>query len=330
MASSSCASTSGRPALVTTPDAAALPAPFEPTRTTAPDVQLRYLAVGTAVFCWGVGPLLVRGISAPSGTIVLYRLWIALPVMLVLARVAGTPLTRDVARRAVPAGLMFALSVLTGFASFQQTSVANATLITALTPVIILPIAGRLFGERVTRWSLAFGAVSVVGVVAVIVGAAPDGSASLSGDLLAVGDLIAFTAYFLEMKRQRTAGVPAMSLLAGVMLTAAIAVTPVVLLTEDDLTAIGGWDWLWLLMLVFVVGAVGHGLMAWAHRHVDITISSLLTLGSPVISAVGAWLVFDQSLTALQLVGAILVLLGLVGVVVASPRPAVEAAIDTT
>src|SRR5262249_60291807 len=99
------------------------------------------LAVGTAVFCGGIAPLLVRGISAPSGTIVLYRLWIAFPAMLVLAGLARTPLTRQVAWRAVPAGVMFALSVLTGFASFQQTSVANATLITALTPVIVLPIA---------------------------------------------------------------------------------------------------------------------------------------------------------------------------------------------
>jgi drug/metabolite transporter (DMT)-like permease len=313
-----------------TPDAAALPAPYEPARTAAPDVQLRYLAVCTAVFCWGVGPLLVRGISAPSGTIVLYRLWIAFPVMLVLARLVRTPLTKGVAWRAVPAGLMFAVSVLTGFASFQQTSVANATLITALTPVIVLPIAARFFGERVSRRSVLFGAVSVIGVVAVVVGAAPNGNASLTGDLLAVGDLVAFTAFFLEIKRQRTAGVPAMSLLAGVMLTAAIAVTPVVLVADDDLTAIGGWDWLWLFMLVFGVGAVGHGMMAWAHRHVDVTISSLLTLGSPVISAVGAWLVFNQALTALQLVGAVLVLLGLVGVVVASPRPSAEAAIDTT
>jgi drug/metabolite transporter (DMT)-like permease len=315
---------------VTTPDAAALPSRLESARAGAPDAELRYLAVCVAVFCWGVGPLLVRGISAPSGTIVLYRLWIAFPVMLVAAWIAGTPLTRDVATRSVPGGLMFAASVLTGFASFQQTSVANATLITALTPVIVLPIAARYFGERVAGWSLVFAAVSVTGVVAVIVGAAPDGSASWMGDLLAVGDLVAFTAYFLEMKRQRTAGVPAVSLLAGVMLTAAIAVTPVVLLTEDDLGSIGGWDWLWLLLLVFAVGAVGHGLMAWAHRHVDVTISSLLTLGSPVISAVGAWKVFDQSLTAVQLAGAVLVLAGLVGVVVASPRPSAEAAIDTT
>ena len=314
---------------MTTPDAA-LRSRLAAASTAAPDDELRYLAVCVAVFCWGIGPLFVRGISAPSGTIVLYRLWIAAPVMLVAAYLARTPLTRDVAWRSVPGGIVFAASVLTGFASFQQTSVANATLITALTPVIVLPVAAAYFGERVTGRSLAFAGISVAGVAAVVVGAAPDGSASLTGDLLAVGDLIAFTAYFLEMKRQRTAGVPALPLLAGVMLTAAIAVTPVVLLSGDDLTAIGGWDWLWLLLLVLGVGGVGHGLMAWAHRHVDLTISSLLTLGSPVISAVGAWLVFGQSLTVVQLVGAVLVLAGLVGVVVASPRPTAEAAIDTT
>jgi drug/metabolite transporter (DMT)-like permease len=315
---------------VTAPDAVAVSSPVPRARAVAPDEPLRYLAVCAAILCWGVGPLLVAGISASSGTIALYRLCLAAPLMLVVSRLAGAPLTWAVWRRSVPAGLMFAVSILTGFASFQQTSVANATLIASLTPVLVLPIAARMFGERVTARSLVFAAVSIAGVVAVVLGATAGSGASLSGDLLAVADLVSFTAYFVEIKRQRTAGVPAASLLAGVVLTSLLAVAPFVLVTSDDLTAIGGWDWMWLVVLVVIVGMFGHGLMAWAHRHVDVTISSLLTLASPVVSAIGAWLVFDQKLTFAQVLGAVLVLAGLVGVVAASPRPVGEAVIDTT
>ena len=43
------------------------------------------------------------------------------------------------------------------------------------------------------------------------------------------------------------------------MLCAAIAVTPMTLLTSDDLGAIGGWDWLWLFALVLIPGTLGQG-----------------------------------------------------------------------
>ena len=199
-----------------------------------------------------------------------------------------------------------------------------------MTPIPILLVAGRMFGERVSIRSLVFAGVSIAGVAAVVVGAGADSGASLHGDLLALAGLVTFTTYFLEIKRQRMHGVPATSLLSGVMLTAAVVVTPYALLVSGDLATLDHWDWLWLAALVLIPGTAGHGLMAWAQRHVDVTISSLLTLANPVVSTIGAWLIYDQVLSSLQVVGAALVLGGLVGVVVAAPRPAAEVAIDTT
>jgi len=42
-----------------------------------------------AVFAWGFGPLLVRGIDASAPTIVFWRLWMATPVMVVAAYLTG-------------------------------------------------------------------------------------------------------------------------------------------------------------------------------------------------------------------------------------------------
>ena len=283
-----------------------------------PSAALPAVAVCVAVVFWGLGPLFVRAIDASAITIVFWRLWIAVPVTIGLAALLRQPLTRAALRAAVPAGLVFAVSVVFSFASFQQTSVANASLIGVMTPIPVLLVAGRLFGERVTRRSLVFAALSIVGVIAVVVGAGSGSGASLKGDLLAFISLFAFTAYFLEMKRRRLSGVPAPALVAGVMLVGAIVVTPVALISSGDLMAIEGVEWCWVLALVLLPGTAGHGLMAWAHVHVDVTVSSLLTLGSPVVSTIGAWLVFDETLTWVQAVGAVLVITGLVGVVASS------------
>jgi drug/metabolite transporter (DMT)-like permease len=294
------------------------------------DRTLHYAAVCVAVFCWGLGPLFVRAIDASAVTIVFWRLWIAAPVTWTLAYFMRRPLTVDVVRHSVIGGLTFAGTVVFSFASFQQTSLANAALIGSMTPIPVLLVAGRMFGERVTRVSLAFAGVSIAGVAAVVLGAGADSGASLKGDLLAVVGLLLFTAYFLEIKRQRMQGLPVEPLLAGVMLVAALAVTPVALLTSNDLGTLDHWDWFWIAALVLVPGTAGHGLMAWAHAHVDVTISSLLTLANPVISTIGAWLVYDQSLTSVQILGAGLVLGGLVGVVAGAPRPSAEVPVETT
>ena len=92
-------------------------------------------------------------------------------------------------------------------------------------------------------------------------------------------------------------------------------VTPWVLLTSDDLGAIHGADWLSIIGMVVLSGLVGHGLMTWAQRHLDITVASLLTLGSPVISAIGAWLLFSQRLSLVQIAGAVVVLAALGAIV---------------
>jgi drug/metabolite transporter (DMT)-like permease len=100
-----------------------------------------------------------------------------------------------------------------------------------------------------------------------------------------------------------------------VFCVAAVVVSPWVLLTSHDLGAFRGADWLSVVTMVLVSGLVGHGLMTWAQRHLEITLASLLMLGSPVVSAVGAWVVFSQQLSGLQIAGAAVVLTALAAIV---------------
>ncbi len=197
-----------------------------------------------------------------------------------------------------------------GFASFQQTSIVNATLIPALQPALILVVAARLFGERRARSDIVFAGVAFVGVVAVVAGASAEG-ASLHGDVFAVANLLVFTGYFLLAKHARNDNVHAWSFLAAVFIDAAVLVVPWAVLTSGDLGAIHGTDWLLVIGLVLFPGMVGHGLMTWAHHYLDVTITSMMTLANPVVSIIGAWIVYSQSLAALQIAGAAVVLAAL-------------------
>ena len=64
--------------------------------------------------------------------------------------------------------------------------------------------------------------------------------------------------------------------------------------------------------------------MNWAHLHVSLTVSGILTLGIPVLSAIGAWLVLDQSMGAIQIGGMVVVLAALVAIVLNHPEDPVR------
>jgi drug/metabolite transporter (DMT)-like permease len=290
------------------------------------ETKLGYIAVVAVVILWGLGPLFVRAISAPPSTIAMFRNWLAVPITLVIACVVGAPLTWSRLWIAVPSGLLFALSQNLGFASFQETSLANAVIIGSISPLLIVIVAVPMFGEHLTAAQIALMVTAFAGVALVVLGANGTGGASMDGDLLAVGSLIAQTGYLLSMKKRRMAGFPVGAFIAGVFLVAAIAATPVALAWGDG-GAVAGEDWLWIVLLTVLTGCAGHGLMTWAQKHVDVGLASVMVLGSLVVTAGGAWVFFDQELRAVQIVGGLVTLAalaGVLGVQFAGPRRPAE------
>jgi drug/metabolite transporter (DMT)-like permease len=278
------------------------------------EAGLGYGAVMLVVFLWGIGPLLVRAVDASALTIATARNWIAVPVALLIAWLAKAPLARRWLRAAIPGGLAFAVAQTLGFASFHETSLANAAIIGAVSPLVIVIVAVPLFGERLTPKQIALMAVAFGGVFAVVLGADGGGDASLFGDLLALGSLFAMTGYLLLMKHARMTGVPAAAYVSGVFLVTAIVVTPIDLVWGDTLGAITGVDWLWIFLLAVLAGCLGHTFMTWAQRHVNVGVASIMVLGTVIVTAAGGWIFFDQALNPVQIFGGFVVLVALSGV----------------
>lgn len=270
-------------------------------------------AVAAAVFAWGIGPLLVRGMDVSGYSVAFYRMWLGVPAMLIAARLWGRPLTWAVLRQCVFPGFFFGASMVMGFVAVRTTSIAHATLIGSLSPALLLLGVNRLVGERSDLRRLPAAALAFAGLALVVLVGGGSGDTSLHGDIWATLNLVCFTIYFVNLKKQRNSGVDGWSFLAGVFVVGAVTISPFCLALSDDVTSLGIKDVLFVVGMIIGPGFVGHGLITWASRHLPVTTTSLMTLGSPVVSVIGGWIVFDQTLGPWQVLGAILVLLGLAG-----------------
>ena len=277
--------------------------------------RLALPAGALAVATWSLGPLCVRGIDASTPTIVLFRLWLAQPPMIALAVLSGGGISRSSVRVALLPGVLFAVGLITSFASYQHTSIVNATLIGSLTPALMMVVAPRIFGDERSRRQWLLVGVAFAGLALVVLGAGKTSGAGWDGNLYAALNLATFAVYFIRMKHSRNAGVHSASLIASVFLVAAVVATPWALAVSNDLGALHGRDWLLLMVMVIGPGLIGHGSMTWAQRYLDITTASMFTLGQPVLSTIGAWLLYDERLRMIQIVGAVVVIVGLAGVV---------------
>src|SRR5581483_1700974 len=263
-------------------------------------------AVLAAVLIWGFTNTLIKLSSQPALPFALYRLWMGALGLLIVLRATGRRLSWPAVRASAPGGALLAVEITFFFSAIKRTSVADVAVISALQPALVLLVAGPLFGERVTRREVGWSVLSLLGVLLVIAGSSGTPVWSLSGDLLAAGSLIAWTAYFLVSKHARE-NVPALEYMTVVFLVAAVAVTPLALAAGQPLGGLRGLDW--ILLVVFVLGASGgHVLLAWAHSSVDVTVSSLLMLASPVVSAVAALLILGEPIRPLTAAGGVVVL----------------------
>ena len=278
-------------------------------------------AVVVAVVAWAVGPIFVSSLSISLPTIVLYRQLIWLPVLFTLAHLAGDGFTRHHLAVSWKPGVFFSVSAALGFGSFQHTTIANATLIGSLTPAVLLFLAPRILGERITAQRVVYSLVSFVGVVAVVAGAESGGADSehgLLGDSMALGNMLIWTVYFIAAKRARDEGTNSWSFLTGVCLTNVLLALPWALITSDDLGSVTARDWMFLVLMMLIPGTTGHYLMTWAQRYLDTTVSSLITLGGPVMSTALAFVFLDQGVSLVQMLGGVVVLLGLGGVILST------------
>jgi drug/metabolite transporter (DMT)-like permease len=271
-------------------------------------------AVAAGVFMWAAATVIVKDSDVSGTTFAVCRLWIGAAALWLVGFGTKQRLTVPVLRASVVPGILFAANIALFFEALHRSSVVNVTLITSLQPALVFLVARRLFGERITAWDIGWTAGSIAGIALVVGGSAGRPGWHPSGDAFALAAILIWTVFFLASKRIR-ATTGTIEYFTAVLGVAAIALTPVMLLTGGSFAAPSARDWLLIVIVAVGPGTAGHLLVTWAHRHVDVSLSSVLSVGQPVVAAAGAALFLDEKLVVLQIVGGIVTIVSVIAVV---------------
>jgi DME family drug/metabolite transporter len=244
------------------------------------------------------------------------RLALAVPVMtlttaVVLGRRGFLAAPRDLLLMGA-IGIVLAAYQLLYFGAIQRVGVAVATLVTLCTaPVIVAAISVGLLGERLTRQLVVAAGLAIAGTVTLV---SPSDGASLDvrtgvGILLALGSALGYALLTIVSRRLARRYHPLTPLTIG-FAVGSVALLPALLL-EGAPVFYPVVSWGLLLYLGAVPTALAYVLFTIGMRTTVATVASLVTLIEPLTAAGLAWLLFDERLGPLALVGAI-VLLGAV------------------
>jgi drug/metabolite transporter (DMT)-like permease len=238
----------------------------------------------------------------------------AVAVLLVFYMTGGR-LTRAGLRTSFWGGVLFGLDIIFFFSALKLTTVANATIVGALQPMLLMYVGARWFGERVTASLIGLSIVGVAGAGLVAIGSASGSNEdwSLLGDICALLALGSWSGYFIASKKARET-LSSLEYLATFLVVATLVVLPVALVAPGPFDpGTEGW---WVVFVVAVLsGGVGHFLMNFAHPHIPLYLASLLTLAVPVMSTTVAVLFLDEGVNGTQILGMAVVLVA-VGMVV--------------
>ena len=284
------------------------------------DARLALAALVFGALVIGTTPILVRLAACGPAAAGFWRLAFATPLLALMASGRGAAGIGGPSRAMVLAGVFFALDLACWHYGIRYTSVANATVLPNLTPVLVTLASWVFFKER-PRPIFLVGLVAAVAGVVLMAGTGPasarQGPLPHIGDALSVSTALWYGLYFMSVRAARlarsTLSVMLWSCLIGappLLLTALVMREPVLPATAVGWAAVVGLG----LAHVF-----GQGSIAWALGRLPASTASVTVLVQPVVAGALAYLIFSEALTPLQAAGGAL---ALIGVVVAQQAPA--------
>lgn len=259
----------------------------------------------------GLAPILVRLTETGPAAAGFWRFLFAVPLLLILAiRPGGEGAGRPTKWMAL-AALFFALDLSFWHYGIVMTSVANATVLCNLTPVVVTLFGWIVFKETPKRlFMLALG-LAMGGAFAMAAGAdGQQGTNPRLGDIFSLSVALWYSGYFLVVKAARATHsalrIMLWSTAGGVPLLLAVSLA----LGEPLIPAgPGGWAACVGLGLMHVVGQGG---VAWSLGRLPASVTAVVILIQPVVAALLGWLIFAETMTPIQTLGGVLVLAAIV------------------
>jgi drug/metabolite transporter (DMT)-like permease len=257
------------------------------------------------------GPWLVR--LADTGPVAagFWRLGLALPVLAVLSLrepAEQRRLSGGLLWLVAGGGLFFGLDLASWHIGIETTKLGNASLFGNSGSVILMGW-GLVTARRSPRLLEIAAIAAALGGAALLMGGSLEIShASFVGDLFC---LLAglFYAFYILMLRPARAGLGQFTVLGASMLASAPVMLGVALLLGETI-----WPQNWTPLIALAISSqlIGQGCLIYSLRHFPPLVIGLALLTQPAISSTIGWLAFGETLTALDVLGMVLLASALV------------------
>lgn len=258
----------------------------------------------------GFAPIFVRLTETGPAAGGFWRLALALPLLALFTFRKSEPSPRLPTLPLVMAGVFFAADLAFWHYGIGMTSVANATVLANLTPIVVTIVGFLVFKERVGPIFLAGMALGLIGAwtMAEGRGAGAPGTNPPLGDILSAATALWYAAYFLCV-RQARARFGTMAVMFWSSLVGAIGLAVIMLALGEDIIpdSLAGWG---ACLGLAIVHVTGQGAIAWALGRLPTATASVVVLVQPAVAALLGWMIFSEAMTPLQGLGALAALAG--------------------
>ena len=271
--------------------------------------------LGVALVAISLAAIFVRFADAPGVVVAFWRMAIACLVLLpfTLRALRRTPLGVGSGWASLAAGVLLGIHFATWISSLSYTSVAASVTLVSTIPLWVAILAWLFLGQAPTLTVL-FGVLTAVAGGAVIafgdLASPTSGSDPLLGNALALIGAVAAAGYLLLGRAAQRRGLSLQAYVGVAYAVAALVLLPLPALFSLSYVAYPWTTALWVVLLALVPQLIGHTGINYALKHLDPTKVATATLFEPIGAAVAAWLLFSELPASLTLVGAALVLLG--------------------
>ncbi|AKF50228.1 EamA family transporter [Pseudomonas syringae] len=212
----------------------------------------------------------------------------------------------------VLSGVVSCVDLLSNHWAVKLTSMANTSVLMNLSPVFVALLSYLFMKEKIGVYQVLALTLSIGGACLLVF----DGSASVAfssqsvtGDLLALNSALFYAIYLILIKSLRDC-FTSRKIIIWNSFTCAVLLLPIALLTSAKILPDTVQGWVVIALLALISQLLGHGLMAYALRHVDVVLASVSALARPVVAILIGFFFFDEQLTLVQWLGVAAVLVG--------------------
>lgn len=266
-------------------------------------------------------PLYGEGMSVDS--VLFYRYAIATVMLSALMLVKGEPFR---VRRAdilalAGAGILFALSSLLLFASYNYMDVGIASTILFVYPVFVAILMASFFRERISRITLLAIALALVGIALLSQGEGEGGTSSVSvtGIILVILSSLSYAIYMVAINKSRLRHISSLQMtFYSLVFGSLLFIVRLGFLTDLQMPS-GAMSWVCITSLGIFPTIISLLAMTVAIHDIGSTPTAILGALEPVTGLIIGIAMFGETLTGQSISGILLILVAVTLVIAAKP-----------